>query len=64
VRAAIFPATGESPGSERDAEARVSETSAENCVEALALAESPEALERPSTAFDAASWVAANAAAV
>jgi hypothetical protein len=49
---------------DRDAEARGSETSAENWTEALELAESPEALDRPSTAFDVASWVAANAAAV
>ncbi|MBI2386448.1 MAG: hypothetical protein HYV14_10595 [Elusimicrobia bacterium] len=58
------PATGAREESERDGVARASETSAENWAEALELAESPDALERPSTAFDAACWTEANAAAV
>jgi hypothetical protein len=64
VRAPIFPAEGARESSEREGEERGSAISAENWAEALELAESPEALERPSTAFEAADWIAVNAAAV
>jgi len=64
VSAPIFPAEGARESSEREGEERGSAISAENCAVALELAESPEALERPSTAFDVASWIEANAAAV
>jgi hypothetical protein len=64
VRAPILEAEGASASSEREGEARGSAMSAENWAEALELAESPEALDRPSMALEAASWTEANAAAV
>jgi hypothetical protein len=57
-------AEGARESSEREGEARGSAMSAENWAEALELAESPDALDKPSTAFDVASWTEANAAAV
>lgn len=63
-RAPILAADGARDSSEREGEERGSEVRRENWAEALEWAESPDALERPSTAFEAASWAEANAAAV
>lgn len=63
-REPIRAGDGERDSSERDGEERGSEVRRENWAEALERAESPDASERPSTAFEAASWAEANAAAV
>ena len=59
----ILSDDGARESSEDEGELNGSEISAENWAEAFALEESPEDLERPSTAFEAASWIAVNAAA-